>query len=92
MSWYIPLLYAAIAYAIVWLSGLGGFPNHEFMQTLVARMGVSSSPVVSTVIYVLLMGSFGLVGSLARALGEEIGWRGFLVPDSRKPWDSRAPP
>jgi hypothetical protein len=27
MSWYIPLLYAAIACAIVWLSGLGGFPN-----------------------------------------------------------------
>src|SRR4029453_13172243 len=29
MSWYIPLLYAAIAYAIVWASGLGGFPNHR---------------------------------------------------------------
>jgi uncharacterized protein len=81
MSWYVPLVYAGIAYAIVWSVGLGGFPNHEFMQGLVARMGVTSSPMTSTVLYVLLTGSFGLIGSLSRALGEEIGWRGFLVPE-----------
>jgi uncharacterized protein len=81
MSWYIPLLYAAIAYVIVLSSGLGGFPNHETMQQLVSRMGLRTSPAVSTVVYVLLVGSFGLIQSLARALGEEIGWRGFLVPE-----------
>jgi len=81
MSWFIPLLYATTAYAIVWASGLGGFPNHEFMQHLVPRMGLRTSPVVSTVVYVMLAGSFGLVESLATALGEEIGWRGFLVPE-----------
>jgi uncharacterized protein len=81
MSWYIPLLYATIAYVIVLSSGLGGFPNHETMQQLVSRMGLRTSPAVSTVVYVLLVGSFGLIQSLARALGEEIGWRGFLVPE-----------
>jgi len=84
MSWYIPLLYAGIAYAIVWVSGLGGFPNHQFMQTLVDRLGLRLSPVASTLVYVLLMGTYGLVGSAARALGEEIGWRGFLVPELSK--------
>lgn len=81
MSWFIPLLYATVAYTIVWASGLGGFPNHEFMQHLVSRMGLRTSPVVSTVVYAMLAGSFGLVENLATALGEEIGWRGFLVPE-----------
>ena len=84
MSWYIPLVYAAIAYAMVWIGRLGGFPNREFMQGLVGRMGLHISPLASTVVYVLLIGSYGLIGSMGRALGEEIGWRGFLVPQLAK--------
>jgi CAAX protease family protein len=84
MSWYIPLLYAGIAYLIVWVSGLGGFPNHEFVASLTTRMGLRVSPVVSAIIYVLLVGSFGMVRSVSSALGEEIGWRGFLVPELSK--------
>src|SRR5208283_5214347 len=84
MSWYIPLIYAAIAYAIVWLSGLGGFPNHDFVASLVTRMGSRLSPAAATILYVLLMGSFGMVRSLSSALGEEIGWRGLLVPELSK--------
>jgi membrane protease YdiL (CAAX protease family) len=80
-SWYIPLLYAAIAYVIVWAAGLGGFPNHDFMGRLVPLIGLRISPQLSTVIYVLLAGTFGVIKSMASALGEEIGWRGFLVPE-----------
>ena len=80
-SWLIPLLYATIAYVVVWCARLGGFPNHEFMELLSQRMGLRASPEVSTVLYILLAGSFGLTKSLASALGEEIGWRGFLVPE-----------
>jgi len=79
-SWLIPLLYATIAYVVVWCARLGGFANHEFMELLSQRMGLRASPEVSTVLYILLAGSFGLAKSLASALGEEIGWRGFLVP------------
>jgi len=81
MSWFIPLLYASIAYVVVWSSGLGGVPNHEFMDRLVTRMGLRFSPYGSTVMYVVLVGSIGMVSGLATALGEEIGWRGFLVPE-----------
>jgi len=84
VSWYVPLMYAAIAYVFIWTLSLGGFPNHEFMNSLVTRMGLRASPLVSTVIYVLLAGTFGVVRSLANALGEEIGWRGFLVPELSK--------
>jgi membrane protease YdiL (CAAX protease family) len=83
-SWYVPLGYAAVAYVAVWIGGLGGFPNHQFMATLTTRMGPRLSPTTATLLYVVLTGSFGLVGSLARALGEEIGWRGFLVPELSK--------
>jgi len=79
-SWYIPILYAAIAYVFVWSSGLGAFPNREFMEQLVKRMGLPVSPAIATLLYVLLGGSFGLARGLASGLGEEIGWRGFLVP------------
>jgi len=80
-SWFIPLLYATIGYLIVWIFGLGGFPNQEFMAQLVERMGLKASPTVSTIVYLLLMGSIGMIRSMANALGEEIGWRGFLVPE-----------
>jgi uncharacterized protein len=80
-SWFIPLLYTGIAYLIVWIFGLGGFPNQEFMGHLVEGMGLKAPPTVSTVVYLFLMGSFGMVRSIGNALGEEIGWRGFLVPE-----------
>jgi membrane protease YdiL (CAAX protease family) len=83
-SWLIPLGYAMVAYVIVWSLGLGGFPNHDFMTQLVRRMGLPVSPLVATVLYVLLGGSFGLARGLSSALGEELGWRGFLVPELSK--------
>ena len=79
-SWYIPLAYATITYVIVWSTGLGGFPNREFMGQLVPMIGLRVSPLLSTIAYVLVAGTFGVIKSMASALGEEIGWRGFLVP------------
>jgi hypothetical protein len=90
-SWLIPLLYATIAYAIVWGPWLGGFPNREFMDGLVQRMGLRASPIVSTMVYILLAGSFGLVKSVASApvdddvvsssgISAEISTRSCVVP------------
>jgi hypothetical protein len=74
-SWLIPLCYAAIAYLIVWCAGWGGFPNHEFMEKLVVLMGLHASPAVSTLLYVLLVGSFGLAKSACA--GRRSGGAGF---------------
>lgn len=83
-SWFVPLLYAAIAYFVVWTTGLGGFPNPDFAKNAAATLGLRTSPAVSTAIYIPLLCIFGLIGSLSSALGEEIGWRGFLVPELAK--------
>jgi uncharacterized protein len=84
MSWYIPLVYATIAYAIVWASGLGGFPNYDFLNSAVDKMGLRISPAASGVVYVLVVGTVGMVRAMSSGLGEEIGWRGFLVPELYK--------
>jgi membrane protease YdiL (CAAX protease family) len=84
LSWLIPLVYAGIAYVIIWSAGFGGFPNHEFMDSLETRMGLRLSPALSTIVYVLLTGTFGMARSLSSGLGEEIGWRGFLVLELAK--------
>ena len=58
----LPLLYAIVAYAAIWLFRWGAFDPSRF-----------HTPVYK---FVLL----GSVVSLSSALGEELGWRGFLVP------------
>jgi uncharacterized protein len=81
LAFAIPLGYTAVAYAIVWLSGYGGFPDPKFVVSTRASLGWTSAPdwlVLGG--YLLLIGSAGMALSMAFALGEEIGWRGFLAP------------
>lgn len=83
-SWYIPLLYASIAYAIVWIFRLGAFGNPDYYDSLVKAMHLGGPPWISIALGIALTGTYGLVRSVSSALGEEIGWRGFLVPELSK--------
>lgn len=83
-SWFIPLLYASIAYVIVWVAGFGAFGNPEYLDALVRQMHLGGSPWISIGVGIFLTGTYGLVRSVSSALGEEIGWRGFLVPELSK--------
>jgi membrane protease YdiL (CAAX protease family) len=80
-SWYIPLLYTAIAYAIVWIAGWGAFGNSEFTDSLAQEMHLPGPKWISIGLGLLLTATLGMIRSLGSALGEEIGWRGFLVPE-----------
>ncbi len=84
-AWAIPLMAGLVAYSIVWISGLGGFPNPETVDGWAAEFGLAgASTAVVIGVAVVMMATAGLVLSLARALGEEIGWRGFLIWELRK--------
>jgi membrane protease YdiL (CAAX protease family) len=85
LGYLIPLGYALAAYLAVWLTGLGGFPNRDFLDRIATVAGWKGFPPgVVLVLYVALQGTVGMVSSTASALGEEIGWRGFLVPELAK--------
>jgi len=84
-SYLVPFLYAFITYSIIWLFGWGGFFNKEFVSQVSASFGWAHLPSgMIIVLYFVFMGIFGMAASAAAALGEEIGWRGFLVPELSK--------
>lgn len=80
-SWLIPIVYASIAYIIVWTFHLGGFGKQEYLDAVARRAHLNGPHWLSLLIGFVLIAAYGLIGSLSSALGEEIGWRGFLVPE-----------
>jgi membrane protease YdiL (CAAX protease family) len=81
IAYLVPLVYATVAYAIIWSTGLGGFGNPAFFDGLGPLLGWSGAPAWSnTLVFLVLFGTVGMVRSMGSALGEEIGWRGFLTP------------
>jgi membrane protease YdiL (CAAX protease family) len=80
-SWLIPIIYAVIAYVIVWAFGFGGFGKADYLNAVANRAHFSGPHWISLTLGFILIGVYGLIGSLSSALGEEIGWRGFLVPE-----------
>ena len=84
-SYLIPLLYAFIAYIIIWSIGWGGFYNKEFVTQVSTSFGWTQLPSGLVILfYFIINGIFGMALSGATAMGEEIGWRGFLVPELSK--------
>ena len=60
-----PLVYSAVIYGLVWVTGIGGFKPTGLTQ-------------------ILIYATLGLVTACLAALGEELGWRGLLVPQMVK--------
>ena len=69
---------------VVW-DDFGGFYDHEFVSRWTQRFGLGPLPDWASIsLYFILAATAGMVRSCASALGEEIGWRGFLVPQLSK--------
>ena len=81
-AFFIPLAYSAVAYGILWASGLAGVPNHQFLALMAQRLHIPHASTGELIVLLALLS--GVVAtftiSIVGCLGEEIGWRGFLVP------------
>lgn len=81
LAYFLPLLYAVPVYAVCWIAIRGSFALVAFETAAAASFGLEQSPCLATFsLEIPLLATLGVIGSLANALGEEIGWRGFLLP------------
>jgi uncharacterized protein len=72
LSYLLPPAGALLVYGIVWLTGAGGFS---------AAALTTKRPLA---VALLLQATVGFLVNAVFALGEEIGWRGLLVPELAK--------
>jgi CAAX protease family protein len=80
-SYFIPILYAFTGLHCDMGADSRFVRFATFAQPLGQAFGFPQSPTTVTLFLAIpCYATVGVVGSMARALGEEIGWRGFLLP------------
>ena len=81
----IPLGYIVLIYAFVWITGLGGFYNKAFVDLVAKDFGFGPLPQWANIaFYFFFTATIAVIKNFATVSGEEIGWRGFLVPELAK--------
>jgi uncharacterized protein len=85
IGYLIPLGYSIVIYIFVWLTGLGGFYSKSFVDQITNSFGLGPIPAwASITLYFIFTATFTVIRDFATVIGEEIGWRGFLVPELAK--------
>lgn len=81
LAYVVPLLYAAPVYLVAWMIVPGSFDPASYMHSVAESYNLGTTPVFGTFVVGLpLTLTVGMIASVTWALGEEIGWRGFLLP------------
>jgi membrane protease YdiL (CAAX protease family) len=77
----LPIGYGSVAYGVAGAFGLARFPTAEGARSIVVSESLKSlSAPWGLLVALSLIATAGIVRAMANALGEEIGWRGFLAP------------
>ena len=84
-AYMLPIGYVSLVYALVWLTGIGVFRPDGFLETmggdLPFSLGSATWQTAAGIGYVI---TFGVLTTCWATLGEELGWRGLLVPELAK--------
>ncbi|GGK33888.1 hypothetical protein GCM10007962_30410 [Yeosuana aromativorans] len=85
LAWLLPIFYAALAYMVIWLTGIGDVPNPLFIERAKMTIGLetNSTAEVITIAFIYIT-HFMIIPAVIFALGEELGWRGLLFPELSK--------
>lgn len=82
LAYLLPIVAALIVYGLVWATGMGEFSSQSFTSVVAKELGIASISLPSGLIMAATVGL--LLTTFPWALGEEIGWRGCLVPELAK--------
>jgi membrane protease YdiL (CAAX protease family) len=81
LAYFLPLIYAAPVYLLTWLVIRSTFSLKSFEAAMVDPYGLGRWPALGTFGVALpLLFTITVIGEAVWALGEELGWRGFLFP------------
>jgi membrane protease YdiL (CAAX protease family) len=85
MGYLIPLVIIFVAYLVIWTMGFGGFYNAEFLAAQKENYNLTRwGDFEILALHIVLTASLSAVVSIPSILGEELGWRGLLVPELSK--------
>ncbi|MCB1025360.1 MAG: CPBP family intramembrane metalloprotease [Acidobacteria bacterium] len=85
LAYLIPVLYIALAYSLIWVLGIGNIFDESTILDWAKELGLEKDNTsIVIILMVVLLATVGVVKNLGSTLGEEIGWRGFLIFELRK--------
>ena len=85
LSYFTPIFYVSIAYTLIWILGFGDLIKTETILKWSEELGIdNSNKTLVVVLMIFLLLTVGVINNLGSTLGEEIGWRGFLIFELRK--------
>mgnify|MGYP003630021091 CR=1 FL=1 len=85
LSYIIPMLAIGFAYILIWSTGMGEWYNTNFVSEQRENYNLTNWHDISVILFhFVITATITFFLALPSVLGEEVAWRGFLVPELMK--------